>query len=183
MRSFFRVSLVLLGFAGVALGQATLRVGDPIELKIGGVPNEEQTQVNNTYTVDAQGSINVPYINKVKAEGLTPAQLARSIEEAYRANKIYTNPTITILMQPTSRFVNIGGSVRTPARIPFTEDLTLLSAINAAGGFNDFADQKRVRLLRGSEVKMYDVRQFRRDPSRDVKLQPGDRVEVPQTFF
>ena len=86
-------------------------------------------------------------------------------------------------MQPASRFVNIGGAVRTPARIPFTEDLTLLSAINAAGGFTDFADQKRVRLLRGSEVKMYDVRQFRRDPSRDAKLQPGDRVEVPQTFF
>jgi protein involved in polysaccharide export with SLBB domain len=79
--------------------------------------------------------------------------------------------------------VNVGGSVRQPNRIPFTEDLTLLSAINASGGFNDFADQKRVRLLRGSEVTIYDVRQFRKDPSKDVKLQPGDRIEVPQTFF
>ena len=183
MRRFFVVPLLLFGISSIAFGQATLRVGDPIELRIGGVPNEEQTQVNNIYTVDANGSINLPFINKVKAEGLTPAQLARSIEEAYRVNKVYTNPNITILMQPASRFVNIGGAVRTPARIPFTEDLTLLSAINAAGGFTDFADQKRVRLLRGSEVKMYDVRQFRRDPSRDAKLQPGDRVEVPQTFF
>ena len=65
---------------------------------------------------------------------------------------------------------------------PFA-DITLLAAINAAGGFNDFADQKRVRLLRGNEVKVFDVRQFRRDPSLDVRLQPGDRVEVPQTFF
>ena len=94
-----------------------------------------------------------------------------------------TNPTITILMQPTSRFVNVGGAVRAPARVPFTEDITLLAAINAAGGFNDFADQKRVRLMRGNEVKVYDVRQSRRDPSLDVKLRPGDRVEVPQTFF
>jgi protein involved in polysaccharide export with SLBB domain len=86
-------------------------------------------------------------------------------------------------MAPTARFVNVGGAVRAPARVPFTEDITLLASINAAGGFNDFADQKRVRLLRGSEVKIYDVRQFRRDPSLDVKLQPGDRVEVPQTFF
>jgi protein involved in polysaccharide export with SLBB domain len=174
---------IFFGAVGLTFGQATLRVGDPIELKIGGVPAEEQAQVNNTYTVDVAGTINLPYINKIKAEGLTPAQLARSIEEMYRAGKIYKNPNITILMQPTARFVNVGGSVRNPARIPFTEDLTLLAAINAAGGFNDFADQKRVRLLRGSEVKLYDVRQFRRDPSQDVKLQPGDRVEVPQTFF
>ena len=86
-------------------------------------------------------------------------------------------------MQPASRFVNVGGAVRTPMRVPFTEDMTLLASINAAGGFNDFADQKRVRLLRRKEVKIYDVRQFRRDPSLDVRLQPGDRVEVPQTFF
>ena len=183
MRPLLYLSILLGLSATAAFGQAVLRVGDPVELKIGGVPAEEQAQINNTYTVDTSGGISLPYINKIKAEGLTPAQLARSIEESYRAGKIYTNPNITILMQPSARFVNIGGSVRNPARIPFTEDLTLLSAINAAGGFNDFADQKRVRLLRGNEVKMYDVRQFRRDPSQDVKLQPGDRVEVPQTFF
>jgi protein involved in polysaccharide export with SLBB domain len=169
--------------AAAAFAQATLRVGDPIELKIGGVPNEEQTQVNNTYTVDASGTVNLPYINKLQAQGLTPAQLARSIEQAYRANKIFTNPNITILMQPSARFVTVGGAVRTPMRVPFTEDMTLLTAINAAGGFNDFADQKRVRVLRGNEVTVYDVRQFRRDPSRDVRMQPGDRVEIPQTFF
>ena len=183
MGRVFLVLLFFFSFGTLVFGQAVLRVGDPIELRIGGVPNEEQQQVNNIYTVDANGSVNLPYINKLKAEGLTPAQLARSIEEAYRANKIYTNPNITILMQPTSRFVNVGGAVRLPMRVPFTEDLTLLASINAAGGFNDFADQKRVRLLRRNDVKVYDVRQFRRDPSRDVKLQPGDRVEVPQTFF
>src|SRR5947209_20354187 len=183
MRRVLAVCFVLFAAALSAHAQATLRVGDPVELKIAGVPADDQTQVNNTYTVDANGSINLPYINKVKAAGLTPAQLAASVESAYRAAKIYTNPTITITMSPSLRFVNVGGAVRTPSRVPFTEDMTLLTAINAAGGFNDFADQKRVRLLRGSKVTVYDVRQFRRDPSKDVKLQPGDRVEVPQTFF
>jgi protein involved in polysaccharide export with SLBB domain len=169
--------------AGALFGQAVLRAGDPIELKIGGVPVEEQQQVNNTYTVDSSGVINLPYINRVHAEGLTPSQLAQAIEGSYRSNKVFTNPTVTILMQPTARFVNVGGAVRAPNRIPFTEDITLLSALNAAGGFNDFADQKHVRLLRGNSAKVYDVRQFRRDPSLDPKLQPGDRIEVPQSFF
>ena len=52
----------------------------PIEFKIGGVPCEEQTQVNNIYTVDSNGMINLPYINKVQAEGLSPSQLAAAIE-------------------------------------------------------------------------------------------------------
>lgn len=183
MKTWLVVIPILVLAAHSSFAQATLRVGDPVEIRIGGVPQEEQLQVNNTYTVDSNGSVNLPYINKVRAQGLTPAQLARSIEENYRASKIYTNPTITILMQPTSRFVNVGGAVRLPSRVQFTEDITLLAAINAAGGFNDFADQKKVRLLRGNQVKVYDVRQVRRDPSLDVRLQPGDRIEVPQTFF
>ncbi len=183
MKTWFVVIPILIFAAHSGFAQATLRIGDPVEIKIGGVPQEEQLQVNNTYTVDSNGSVNLPYINRVRAQGLTPAQLARSIEEIYRANKVYTNPTITILMQPTARFVNVGGAVRLPSRVPFTEDITLLAAINAAGGFNDFADQKKVRMLRGNDVKIYDVRQIRREPSLDVRLQPGDRIEVPQTFF
>jgi len=182
-RFLFAVLGVFFALSTGAFAQATLRVGDPLEIKIGGVPNDEQIQINNTYTVDTSGAVNLPYISRVRAEGLAPAQLARSIEQTYRANKIFTNPTITITFQVTARLVSVGGAVRTPTRVPFTEDMTLLAAINGAGGFNDFADQKRVRLLRGNDVKIYDVRQFRKDPSLDVKLQPGDRVEVPQTFF
>lgn len=180
---FITTFLFFLCVTGIAFGQATLRIGDPVEIKIGGVPIDEQTQVNNTYTVDVNGEISLPYINKVHAAGLVPAQVAAAAEAKYREEKVFTNPTITIMMQPTARFVNVGGAVRLPSRVQFTEDLTMLAAINAAGGFNDFADQKRVRLLRGSEVKVFDVRQFRRDPSRDPKLQPGDRVEIPQSFF
>jgi len=183
VRAFLLFTFAAALLAPHVCADAVLRPGDPVEMRISGVPADEQTQVNNVYTVDASGMVNMPYINKVRAGGLTPAQLASAIENGYKAAGIFTNPTITIMMQPQTRFVNVGGAVRAPNRVPFTEDLTLLTAINAAGGFNDFADQKRVRLLRGSDAKIYDVRQFRRDPSLDPKLQPGDKVEVPQSFF
>lgn len=183
MRTRLLAFFLLAAALPAALADSVLRPGDPVELRISGVPADEQTQVNNIYTVDANGAVNMPYINKVRAEGLTPAQLANAIENGYRSARIFTNPTITIVMQPQTRFVNVGGAVRAPNRISYTEDMTLLTAINAAGGFNDFADQKRVRLLRGSEAKVYDVRQFRKDPGLDPKLQPGDKIEVPQSFF
>src|SRR2546423_15441547 len=114
---------------------------------------------------------------------MTPAVLPRSIAENFRTYKIYSNPNGPILTAPAARFVNVGGSVRSPTRVPFTEDMTLLTAINAAGGFNDFADQRHVRLLRGNDATVYDIRRFRKDPSQDVRLRPGDKIEVPQSFF
>src|SRR5438876_8219346 len=109
MRKLFAILVLAVALAGSAYAQATLRIGDPVELKISGVPAEDQSQVNNTYSVDATGSINLPYIGKIHAEGMTPAQLSRSIEENFRTSKIYSNPNITILMAPTARFVNVGG--------------------------------------------------------------------------
>src|SRR5207302_6098523 len=88
------ILLFVFAFATGAFAQATLRIGDPVELKVGGVPAEDQNQVNNTYTVDAGGAVNLPYIGKVHAEGKTPAELSRAIEENYRSNKIYSNPNI-----------------------------------------------------------------------------------------
>ena len=95
MRYLLQGLLVLGAFllASELRADAALRAGDPLELRISGVPAEEQTQVNNVYTVDASGMVNLPYINKVRAEGLTPAQLASSIESQYRGNRIFTNPT------------------------------------------------------------------------------------------
>ena len=61
--------------------------------------------------------------------------------------------------------------------------MTLLTAIKAAGRFNEYDEHRKGRDMRGSNVKIYDVREARRDPSRDIKLQPGDRIEIPQSFF
>ena len=176
----------LLGFlflTHAALADATLRPGDTIDLKIGGVPATEISSVSGQYTIDGVGNVNLPYISRVKIAGLALGAAQAVIESIYKARQIYTNPNIVITMQPQSRFVNVGGEVKAPQRVPFTPDLTVLSAINAAGGFSPFADERRVRLLRGQQVTVIDVKKIRANPSRDVQLEPGDRVEVPQSLF
>ncbi len=86
-------------------------------------------------------------------------------------------------MPTTARFVNVGGDVKAPRRVEYTPDLTVLGAINAAGGFTEYADQSKVRLLRGGQVTIINVKDVRRDPSKDLKLRPGDTIEVPQTWW
>ena len=180
-----RLVLALLLFATVASPAADVafRVGDTLELRIGGVPPEETQVVAGAYTVDGEGFINLPYIGKVKASGLGQAELQRSIEAAYRGGEVFTNPSITITVPTVARFVNVSGDVRQPRRVEYTTDLTVLGAISAAGGFTDYADQRKVRLLRGGQVRMIDVKAVRANPSMDIALLPGDQIEVPQSFW
>ncbi|HEY0791670.1 MAG TPA: polysaccharide biosynthesis/export family protein [Chthoniobacterales bacterium] len=162
---------------------AVLRKGDTLELKISGVPAAETTSLSGQYTIDNDGFVNLAYIGKIRIGGL-PAGVAQStIEQAYRSRDIFTNPTIIITQQITSRFVNVGGEVKTPNRVGYTPDLTVLGSINAAGGFTAFADERKIRLLRGNDVMIIDVKKIRGNPSLDVPVQPGDRIEVPQSLF
>lgn len=160
-----------------------LRIGDSMEIRLGGVPAEEINQVTGTYVVDTQGYVNMPHIGRVKAVGLTQEQLQTSIENTYRGKEIYTNPTITVSVPMQTRFVNVGGEVKLPQRVQYTGDLTVLSAINAAGGFTEYASQSRVRLLRGDKVINVDIRKVRKHPDLDISLEPGDTIEVMRSFF
>jgi polysaccharide biosynthesis/export protein VpsN len=175
---------LLLGTSSSSLaGEAVLRPGDTIELKIGGVPATDTNTVSGNYMIDGEGYVNMPNLGRVKIGGLAGGMAQTVIENNYRAHDIYTHPTIIITMQLQSRWVNVGGEVKSPQRVPYTPDLTVLAAINAAGGFSPFADQHRVRLLRNDQVMMVDVRKVRATPSLDIPVEPGDRIEVPQTIF
>ena len=160
-----------------------LRSGDQIELRLGGVPPQEIEQISGQYQVDGQGFLNLPHIGKIRAAGLAQAELQTTIEAAYRNQQIYTNPTVTINVPTQARFVNVGGDVKTPRRVEFTPDLTVLGAISAAGGFTEFADTTKVRLLRDGHASLVNIKEIRKDPSKDPRLKPGDTLEVPQSFW
>ncbi len=178
------IGAAALFFATHAWSQdAVLRSGDQIEVRLGGVPAEEISQVTGQYPIDGQGYVNLPHIGKIKASDTTQSALQNAIETAYRDQQIYTNPSITVNVPVAARFVNVGGDVKMPRRVEYTPDLRVLGAITAAGGFTDYADQKKVRLLRDGKTIIVNVQEIRRDPTRDLQLKPGDSIEVPQSFW
>ena len=160
-----------------------LRSGDTLEVRLGGVPREEIEQVTGTYTVDTQGFVNVPQVGRVRAAGQTQEALQTAIEDRYKSLGVYSNPTVTVVVPFTSRFVNIGGEVRLPQRVAYTPDLTALAAVAAAGGFTEYASQSRIRLYRGTKAVTINMREIRKNPGNDVPLQPGDTIEVMRSFF
>jgi protein involved in polysaccharide export with SLBB domain len=168
----------IIGTSGVPL-----RAGDVINIRIAGVPMSETQFFSGNYTVDPQGFINLPYIGNIKAAGLLQHELQDLAERTYKERGIYTNPSIMINFPGVARFVNVEGDVRRPSRVGYTPDMTLMSAIIAAGGLTDFADLRKVQVIRDGKSQFHDIRAIRRNPSLDIPVMPGDTIFVPRSFF
>jgi polysaccharide export outer membrane protein len=157
----------------------TIRPGDKITVRLTGVPDDGYM---NEIEVSPSGQISVPLIAQpFQAAGLLPADLANNIMTAYRQQRIYSNPNVVVLAE--ERFVNVGGDVRTPSRVPFTPDLTLLSAINFCGGFTEYANRRDIHIVRGSQVITVNGARAQSVPGADPQLYPGDQINVPRTIF
>lgn len=157
-----------------------IRIGDSMVVSLTGVPTQDQGVFE--VRVDEAGNISMPYINTVRAAGLTSVTLKEKIETLYRTSQIYTTPNITILTRE-ERFVSVTGEVRSPQRLQHTKDLTALGAIAGCGGFTDYANQREVKLLRGGEVILFNAKDVMNNPSLDIRLEPDDKIQVDRSIF
>lgn len=159
--------------------ETVLKSGQSFALRIGGVPGDEMAMLNQKFSISDAGVIRLPYLKEgIRAAGLKPSELARSIERAYVAAEIYTQPTIQIDVSSESaeRYVSVIGEVRAPQTVGYLPGITLLDVIAQAGGFTDFAYTREVKLTRGKEVSFHRLNSS--DPDQNVRLEPNDIVTV-----
>ena len=166
-----------------ARADAPLRKGDQFDLRIAGVPSDEMGKISSNYTIDSEGCLNLAYIGKVQVEGKSPSDIQSIVERTYVDRGIFTHPTVTVSVARNVQLITVGGEVNSKGRVTYSPDMTLMSAIGAAGDFSIYADQKHVHLNRGDTVKIYDCKRIRAHPGEDVKVLPGDNIQVPQSIF
>ena len=177
-------TLVLLTALSVMAQQAgVLKPGDYVVISLQ-TPAEDASTVTTTYPVSDRGTVKMPMLDQeIPAAGISAPTLARRIEAAYRAADIYTNPTITAALpqDPTqaSHVVTVGGEVRGSGEFPLRQGMTLMAAINRAGGFTEFARTKAVKLIRNNDEQLYDMRKIQADGSNNPVLRDGDQIIVP----
>lgn len=156
---------------------ALLRPGDSLNISLQGIPDPSQHNVQ----IDDQGLITLPYIGNLTASGMASAELSQRIRQTYIARNYYT--TIDVSVTVTERYVYVGGEVAHPGRIVWTPDLTLIKAIQAAGGFTLYAREARVALIRERTAYQIDAALAQHKPDQDPRLVPGDSVQVPRSPF
>jgi polysaccharide export outer membrane protein len=132
------------------------------------------------FVVDHAGRVQFPFAGALKLAGLTEDQ-ARDLLASKLARYI-ANPNVTLRVQAyRSKRVYIDGEVRLPGLQAINDiPMTLMEALNRAGGLLPSADQSRLVLERGDERYRIDLRDLVQkgiNPG-NVMLAPGDVVRV-----
>lgn len=161
---------------------AGLEAGEQINLTMRGVAAEEQQKISGIYRVGESGNVRLPLLDAlVSARGLTPEQFARAAENAYKTAGIYSQPAIEVeVLQGkdlgSATVVSIGGQVRRAGEVPFRKSMTVLQAIDGAGGRNDFGS-RNLFLIRDGQQYCLD---FTKLSHKNIVLRPGDSIQVEQ---
>jgi polysaccharide biosynthesis/export protein len=159
----------------------TLHPGDTVDLTLRFTP-----EYNQSLTVQPDGFINVNLIGDVKVSGLTLDQAHDMIVEKLSVplNKPELNLVLKEFQHP---YVVVGGEVQTPGKIELRQDMTAMQAVLLAGGFKATARDTRIVVFRhidsnNGEVKILNLHRIedRKDLERDMALQAGDMILVPQ---
>ncbi len=153
------------------------RNGDILEMRLSGPPEEFTREFSLVLTVD-EGGVNLPLIGRVSAVGLSSTALASSIERRLKDAKIFTIANVNLTSASgEKRIVIVGGSVRSPGKQPWIQDLTLSGAISGAGGPSDFAKDS-VKIVRAGRAQTFSRKAIKKNPSLDPRIEPGDIVDV-----
>jgi len=174
----------LLLVAGICPAAAGLEGGEQVNLTIRGVEPAEQQKINGTYRVGDSGGIRLPLLEQsVPARGLSAEQFARSAEAAYKAAGIYARPVIEVeILQgkdqrgPGPAVVSVSGQVRRAGEAPFRKGMTVIQAIDAAGGRNEFGGRNLLLIRQGSQYCL----DFTNLNHKNIVLRPGDSLQVEQ---
>jgi len=142
----------------------------------------KELEISRSVPVRPDGKISLPLLNDVQASGLTAMELANNITDGLK--KFINNPQVTVTVtEINSRRVYVTGEVTRPGAFPLLPNMTALQALTSASGFTQFANPKKVYVLRnenGKQVKHpFNYKAVVEGKQDDIPLQPGDTIVVP----
>ncbi len=133
--------------------------------------------------VRPDGMISMPLIGDIQASSLTPIQLADQITT--RLKKFIQDPNVTVVVsQIHSKVVYMLGEIAKKGPIEMTPGMTFLQAISIAGGPTDYANLKKIYILRHDNGKQLKVpvhykKALNGDSACNIELRPDDTIVVP----
>jgi polysaccharide export outer membrane protein len=132
------------------------------------------------FVVDSEGMLQFPYAGRIKVAGMTEEQ-ARNLLTTKLAHYI-RKPRVTVRVQSyRSKRVYVDGEVKNPGLQAINDvPMTLLEALNRAGGMLPTADQSQISLTRGGDTYRINLPQMVQkgvNPAT-IMLASGDVVRV-----
>jgi polysaccharide export outer membrane protein len=144
----------------------------------------KEEALTRTIPVRMDGKISLPLIQEVKATGLTPLQLKEVLTRKFK--EFIENPIVSVTVtEANSCKVYVMGLVKSPGVYRLRSETYVVQMISVAGGFTDWANQKKILIVRKEEgrekrIKVnYKKIMSGKDPGSNVILKAGDTILVP----
>jgi len=147
-----------------------------------------ENDLTNKYRVETDGAIQMPYIGRIQAAGLSVEQLRNRIMAALRDDWIKNPQVLVAVDQFKARSVIVSGAVRSPGKVTLTGlTISLLEALTLAGSATSSASNQVIvaHATKVGEKPADPIVVDRRElelgrAGMDVVLQDGDIINVPE---
>jgi polysaccharide biosynthesis/export protein len=181
--------------AGDAVGISIFEVGgSPLFGAPGttpGAPSQQAGSLAGVTTnvppqiIEADGTIMVPYVGRIRVAGKTPGELGTEIQRQL-AGKAVEPQVIVSLVSNASNTATVGGDVNQPRPVPLTlRGERLLDVIAAAGGAKYPAYEMYVTVVRQGRVETVLLQTVVTNASENIYVRPNDQIfltRYPRTF-
>ncbi len=140
----------------------------------------KEPEVSGGVVVRPDGMISMPLIGEVHAGGKTPVELGKVITE--KLSEYLTRPEVLVSVTGIrSKKYYITGQVSRTGAFPLVVPTTILEALSGAGGFGQWANTKKIVILRGSKRIPFNYKEVIKGKNleQNIYLQNGDYILVP----
>ncbi len=152
---------------------------------LGGVTAGSHSAQIPTQIVARDGTITVPYADRVRVVGLTTHQIEQAIVRNLAGKAIEPQALVTIA-NGISNSVTVTGEVTSGARVPLTEKGDrLLDVIAEVGGVRGAANETFITLNRGLGTATVPLQALLNNPRENIYVRAGDVITLthnPQWF-
>ena len=141
-----------------------------------------EESLTKTVPVRMDGKISLPLVDDVLASGLTPLRLKEIL--VTKLKDFIDNPNVSVTVMEANSFkVYVSGQVRNPGVFKLRSDTSFLQLMTMTGGFTDWADQKKILVMRkenDKDIRMtVNYKKIIEGKESDFAIKRGDTVIIP----
>jgi polysaccharide biosynthesis/export protein len=130
--------------------------------------------------VRPDGKITMPLIGEVRAAGQSPLQLTATLKQLLM--QYLNNPDVSVFVtEVRSKKFYIDGEVNRPGAFALVTPTSVLEALSRSGGFREFANAKKIRVLRGGQIRRFNYKEVTNGKhlEQNIAVENGDHIIVP----
>jgi len=151
----------------------------------------EHDDLKTMARVSSNGEISFPLLEKVQVLGLTVQEIEDNITKALEKDYLVNAHVQVFIENYHVKQITVLGAVTNPGKYDMNteKETTVLEAIAMAGGFTKVASLNGTRIIRtksGEEkklpIRVTDITK-KGMKEKDVPIEPGDIIFVPESFF